>query len=654
MNPNLFKLQPLHWSALALASAIAPHMGWLPLWETASIVMLVLTKLTLNHLKLSMPRWLLVGLCLILTIAIWLDFGTISGRGPGIALLVVMLGLKFVEGQQYRDHMLVIFLSYFVIATRLLIDQNLLLAVYLVSAVWLCTLALSSLQFNNGLMQRSRLCLRLILEAIPLTLLLFLLFPRMPGPLWGFHEQVQSGTSGLSDSMTPGRISQLTKNPSVAFRVKFDTSPPLHKQLYWRGPVLSIFDGETWRMGAPPTSNAAVNSQVWGSAIGYTVTMEPHHRDWVFGLEMVLEAAPKTKLNTELQLLSEQPINTLRQFKLKSFQNYRLQTHLSEQQRQYYLRYPQHSNTRTLALGQQLAQEALNQNEKVSNGLGFYLQQPFRYTLQPPLLGLHAMDEFLFETQAGFCEHFAGSFTLMMRAAGVPARVVTGYLGGEMNSLGEYMIVRQSDAHAWVEVWLEDSGWLRIDPTATVSPERVESGLSAAFPDSGQLPLMTSFDAGFIRDIGLAWDAINNGWNQWVLGYGKKRQLELFRTLGFDSHSLIKPVLLLIASMGVLLLIFAVLPSYLLRKKYKFKWQEYYAIFCRKLRRAGLNKSGYSGAKEFSNQAQQRFPNHAKKIALISDLYMQLEYGPVFDNKRLQNLKIAVLGLRIKRRDACV
>ena len=261
--------------------------------------------------------------------------------------------------------------------------------------------------------------------------------------------------------------------------------------------------------------------------------MQPHGRRWIFALDVPTSIPPGTQLTRDLQLLDREPLVAVKRYSLSSYPLYQTSAQLHPLERALALRLPQAQNPATRALGVRFAAEATGPAEIVSDALTYLRERPFVYTLSPPLLGENPMDEFLFSSRRGFCEHFASSFVVLMRAAGVPARVVTGYMGGELNEIGDYLLVRQSDAHAWAEVWFPERGWVRVDPTAAVAPTRIESGIQQALSDLDDLPLLIRADARFLRNAALVWDSLNNRWNDWVLGYGPEFQKRLFGSMGF-------------------------------------------------------------------------------------------------------------------------
>jgi transglutaminase-like putative cysteine protease len=404
------------------------------------------------------------------------------------------------------------------------------------------------------------------LKALPLTAVLFVLFPRLDNPLWGLPRDAFTQGTGLSNSMAPGGISRLLQSQAIAFRVRFEGRPPDNASLYWRGPVFGRFDGRTWsplaqRLAA--TTPLLVNAEQ-ASAIDYTVTLEPNNRDWLFMLEMPArvpeDASLQPRMTSQGQLLAVRPITARTRYEARSFTRFAFGLNETALSLQDWLSLPPGFNPRALQFAADLrdrlpasdsADPRSGDAQRVRAVLDHFRDGGFRYTLEPPLLGRDSVDEFLFETRLGYCEHFASAFVVLMRAMGVPARVVTGYQGGELNPVDGFLTVRQSDAHAWAEVWLAGRGWVRIDPTSVVAPVRIEQGQRELARQAGAGPLFSiGADALWVRAVRrmrLNWEALENSWNQWVISYSAQRQMFLLERLGFDPDWRVLGVLLALA-----------------------------------------------------------------------------------------------------------
>ena len=420
----------------------------------------------------------------------FVSYRTFNGIAAGSAFLVLMAGVKLLETRSARDLTVLIFISYFLQFAVLLRSQNLMQLPLLLICALVSTGAL--MRVHKGALPESYGTTlwrtgAMFLQALPLAALLFVLFPRLPGPFWGIAA-AQSGRTGLDDEMTPGDVSDLSASGEVAFRVRFDGRIPPPVQRYWRGPVLHEFDGRSWRR--PPAQFFHEQPvRFLGAPLDYQITLEPHDRHWILALDLPAEWPRNAAFRSyDFQLISQRALTDVASYRLRSYPSYVAGTELSTAMRRRDLQLPPEGNPRSVALGRELAARHGNSRDVVRELLQMFRDHDFVYTMRPPLLAANAVDEFLFVTRRGFCEHFASAFTVVMRAAGIPARVVTGYQGGEINPLGGYLVVRQSDAHAWSEVWIDGAGWVRVDPTAAVAPDRIERGLLGAVAADEPVP----------------------------------------------------------------------------------------------------------------------------------------------------------------------
>ena len=533
---------------LVISWLVLPQVGHLPLWCTLLAAALVLWRAGLALKARALPsRWWLFALLLLTLVATYATHKTLLGREAGVTLIVVLLALKTLELRARRDAFVVFFLGFFTLLTNFLDSQSLLTAAAMLLGLLGLLTALVNAHMPVGkppLLLAARTAGSMALLGAPIMLVLFLLFPRL-APLWGLPADASSARSGLSATMQVGNIAQLALDDSIALRIRFDAATPPGAALYFRGPVLSDFDGHVWRPQRtqfPAQLNLASELQVTGTPVTYEVTLEPNHQPWL----LVLDATPAppqvvgfaVRQATDLQWLSDRPVTKLLRYRVQSYLDYRHGPLQPVAGLQAYRSLPPGFNPRTRQLGEQLRREAHADDNAalVQTVLQQLRSGGYRYTLEPGLSGQHSADEFWFDRKQGFCEHIAASFVILMRAAGVPARVVTGYQGGEQNALDGYFVVRQSDAHAWAEVWLNGRGWVRVDPTAVVSPARVGSlqrlqAQQAAIASA----LLGRFSPGLALRLRAAWDAVNNSWNQWVLSYSQERQFDLLRSIGFSS-----------------------------------------------------------------------------------------------------------------------
>ncbi len=638
----------VRWLLVALGVAFLPHLSHLN-----PVVGMACLAAGLWRWQACRRGWPLPGkaLRLGLTMAalglVYLSYGTVLGRDAGTALLALMLGLKLLEMRRPRDAGLVVALAYFLTVTLALYSQALPLLLYQGLALLLITASL--LQLHHGDrpaapgMLLGRAC-RMLLQALPVMLVLFLLFPRLPGPLWG-GAQGSSGSGGLDDSMSPGSISELGQSDAVAFRVEFEGEIPDNSLLYWRGPVLWYTDGRGWRAAAPGRPPAALpipRLMLRGEGVRYHVTLEPQRRRWLYALDLPTLIPPGSHRSADLLLLSNRPVDQVTRYTTASHLHYRTGP-LSAEARRRALQLPPDLNPRARALG--AAWAAAGQGRAVvRQALAYFREQPFHYTLKPPLLqGTDPVDQFLFQTRRGFCEHYAAAFTVLMRAAGIPARVVTGYQGGELNPVGHYLIVRQRDAHAWSEVWLKGEGWVRVDPTAAVAPQRIERGIDSVLEPELQAGLSAGGTLTPLwQRLRYGMDALDNGWNQWVLGYGPQLQQQLLARWGLGTW----PARAL-ALMAGLSLAMAAAAFWLWRRRrvHPDALAEAYRQFCRKLARRGLARRPSEGPLDFADRIMRARPD-LEEVLGISRLYAALRYGPAPRSASLEELRRRIRRFR--------
>lgn len=649
---------------LALATLVLlPHVDHLSSWLSVTSGCVLLWRGWLWHRQLPLPhRYLLAALTLAGCAGIALDMRGLFGRDNGVALLTLLLALKVMESRQRRDALAVILLSLFLLLTHFFYSQSIPTALWLL--LTLTVLVATLLRLFGDARQPVQASLRqagsLLLQALPFLLVLFLLVPRVNGPLWGQPAPAQSQT-GLSDQMSPGSVSNLIRSGAIAFRAEFHTPPPPQHDLYWRGPVFDQFSEGVWQAsGLMPSTLQALSIQPVQALVTYTLTLEPHNQRWLLPLGLPTQLLPGTSLTPDAQFQRREPVRERLRLTLTTAPGYRFNARgehpLFLQQA---TQLPPDGNPRSRALARQWLAETPAPAALAERILRHFRQQPFHYTLQPPLLGADSVDEFLFDTRQGFCEHYASSFVFLLRAAGVPARVVTGYQGGEWNPLDQTLVVRQSDAHAWAEVWLAGEGWVRYDPTSAVSPERVEQGIAAALPEGDALPFAARVDLGWLTGLRQQWEAANHRWNRWVLGYNPERQKEFLSLLGLDTdwRSL---VALLTSLCGAVLL--TLLGWQLWRWRHPqqrdpvlLAWQ----AWCRQLGRHGIHHQPWEGPAALARRCaeeQPDFPALAANASTAATSYITLRYAappdPQARRRALQQLRQSTLALKKLRRPA--
>lgn len=609
--------------------SIAPHIVNLPLWVSV-LVIIALGWRTLENLGFFGPlsKWILIPLVLFGGVGVFAEYWTIVGRDAGLALLTVMTSFKILESRTHRDLLILIFLCYFLIATHFLFSQSIFTAVLMLVTLIVITATLITLnQRNDDVAIKDRLISssKMVGMSIPLMLVLFILVPRVSGPLWGITNEQRGGITGLSDHMSPGEISNLIRSNEVAFRVDFKDEIPPQNLLYWRGPVMPAFTGRSWRQ----TNRKRLGELrliASNEATEYTVTLEPNGEHWLLALDMPTHLVKDSFITADYQLTSVKPLNDLKRYTLKSSLKYQIGFNEGEDYFELTSHYPENSNPRTIAFGQQLAAQYQNKEDIVEHVLRMFREQEYIYTLNPPLLRGDVVDEFLFESRRGFCEHFAGSFALIMRAAGIPSRIVTGYQGGEYNSVGNYLIVRQSDAHAWTEVWLADKGWVRIDPTAAVSPSRIERGIDDALSDEISSFRIQNKNPLFGQLL-YSWDNIQHGWNDWVVNYDENKQRRFLRDLDLGIDNAGDMVITLV------ILLFGVSGSFWLISWYRerpgkpAKYEIYFRRFLKKMARKGFDKSGAEDNRRFLKRIRKSDIDQREEIGKIINLYNAIKYG---------------------------
>lgn len=638
-------LASLPWTLAALGVSLAPHVPYLPLWITGASIFCGAWRYLIERRRRPLPSpWLRAALALVGFLGVLFAYSTVSGVGPGSALLAIMASLKLLETRQRRDQFVLLFISVFLVMSSLLREQYLWSLPYLVISVlfimtaWLRTSATREESAGDSIRSGGRL----LLYATPLAIAMWILFPRIATPFWAVPIDTSGGVTGLSDNMSPGDVTSLSQSGAVAFRVTFSGEIPEPKDRYWRGLVLTQFNGRSWSGGEPLFGDYDRDLEFYGDPIRYRITLEPTRQQWVFALDMPYTwDLPRTQRVQNQQLARVRPIDQRVAYNAISYTQYRTKQALRMPFRDWYLRLPAGSNPKTARLARELHRSAGSDTAYIQAVLRKFHDEPYFYTLEPPPLGAEPVDRFLFDTRRGFCEHYASAFAVLMRAAGIPARIVLGYQGGELNPLGGYMIVRQSDAHAWTEVWLDDTGWHRIDPTAAIAPERVEvPDDDASYGATGAAWVLSAPSALWHR-LGLTIDAINAKWNDWILGYGPEKQTRFMRWLGMDNPGWRQLLLTLVASViGLVALI-----SMFLTLRYRPPQKDRAALLYRRFV-AKTHVVPHVGETpvRYATRAAVASPVPAAKIERITAAYLHARYGPT-DPTALRRLELAVSDL---------
>jgi transglutaminase-like putative cysteine protease len=626
------------WLIAQLAVVLAPLLRALPLVTCAVFGVLLLWRTLLWVRRAPLPGKWVLGLTgvatLLVTLALAMRTGGNIGRDLSVALLGAFLVLKLMESHTVRNGVLVTQLCCFLLLSQVLFDQPPWLAASMLATVALLLrnwLVLLHPQARTRV-SPARVLTRLVLMGLPCAAVLFFLFPRLDHPLWRLPQAADTATSGLSDRMAPGSVGQLILSDDLAFRADFAGAPPPLDTLYWRGLVLWRFDGQAWTAASmrqrPAAEGVPDSADAAGSAadmVDYNITLEPTRQRWLFALDrgVSIDARDGIRRSIDGEFVSTQVLDQRMRYHARSRLPGRRGADdagpLDPLTWQLALALPP-GNPQARSLAAQWAD--LPPAERISAALKLFGRAPFAYTLEPEPLQDQQIDDFLFRTHRGFCEHYAGSFVFLMRAAGVPARVVVGYLGGEVNAVSGDIIVRQSDAHAWAEVWLDGRGWVRVDPTAAVAPQRVERGLAAAVPAS-EFRSRRAEEPAWLRNVRWGLDGLISGWNRWVLGYDRSRQARLFAWLGLDAAD---PRAVLWGVSGLVLL--AALPLLWQPRKPKpdpvqAQWQR----LCDRLARHGCPRAPAEGPMAYAERAAAHFPHAAQAIREAAAGYVALRYG---------------------------
>ena len=630
MSDASYRLVP--WTLAALLLCALPHALNLPLHIFALMIGLLILRFIMHKKVLRMPpNWLkysMAGVCVVVVLA---TFHTITGALAGGALLLCMATIKTYEMNTLRDHTALILAAFFIVTSYILDNNAIWVGFYVFIASGLCVFVLLKISAptvdNQLLFKKAKL---FFIYGLPLSIALFILFPRIPGPLWGVPNSAGKATTGISDSMSPGMISDLVKSDALAFRVKFLGKEPNRGQLYWRGPVLHNFDGLKWsafRYNASIRSSEENNQFENPEDINYEVILEPHNQHWLYTLDFAQKLPDQAWLKIDYQVSRSRKISKVTRYSASSnlsdfdngnrFRSKRLQ--------EVDLALPDNTASKTRELAQEWRKKYETEEEIVQAALQMFNQGLFSYTLRPKLLDLtNSVDDFLFNTKEGFCEHYASAFVVLMRAAGIPSRVVTGYLGGEKNYLNGYYRIKQSDAHAWAEVYYKNTGWTRVDPTGAIAPERIEQNLESALPDEN-LGGFFSGNTFFLR-LENSWYALNTAWFDWVLDFDQDKQMDLMKKLGFKAPDWRATVYILVGGVLTGVIFISFLYWRQSRNVIKEPIQKLYVRFLQILEKDGLTIDSSEGPQELSERASKQFPSKANAIQEFLNTYIDARY----------------------------
>jgi len=617
----------------ATGLVLLPHIGHLPLPVTLFLFAALGWRLASLRLPRLQPgRWLLIPITLAGGYLVYSQHHTLLGRDAGVSLLSVMLVLKTLEVRKRRDLTVTVYIAYFVIVTQFLYNQSFSLLLYLLAMLIAHTsllLAIQRITPASSPFDAYKKTFRITLQALPIALILFILFPRLSHPLWNFGYDA-SAVTGLSERVSPGTISQLSQSSEIAFRVSFQQVAPPQEQRYWRALVLWDTDGFSWftdhdRGFSDNASRLIPDSD----PVEYTLFLEPHRQRWLYALDMPAVSHSGAELTADFRLQARKPVDRPLQYKGLSFTEYHFDA-LPSGQRERALQLSGNITSRQRNLVRTWLSAGNDPEAVVQQALDYFRRQPFVYTLSPPRYQDNPVDQFLFESREGFCEHYASAFTQLMRLAGIPARMVVGFQGGEFNRVGDYYAIRNYDAHAWSEVWLDPQGWVRVDPTAAVAPERVRLAIQPGRSAIGTPVRFIGDRAGFLgaafQQLGMALDAAEVNWRLWVLGFSKEQQFDLMREFGLDF--------LFSAGWGLvtLALIFCILALNALRLVWQGRIRQaaesaLYSRFCQRMAAIGLPRRPSEGPLDYSRRIARQRPDLAPQVQAITRLYIGLRYG---------------------------
>jgi transglutaminase-like putative cysteine protease len=629
----------LQWASAAFVAGALLVVDRVPAWTPVAALFFVAWRLLAARRSLRLPGTIARSLiALVLVAGVVVRFHTLNGLSAGTALLILMGAVKLMETRAQRDQFIVVGAAVFLLLAACLDRQSLLRApLYLIHA-WLCCAALAVIAYAPTVESTTKparfdnraatlLAGRSLVFALPLAIMLFMFFPRLPGAFWAIPRSDEART-GLSDTMSPGSIANLTASYEVAFRAHFDGRPPPPEQRYWRGPVLHEFDGYTWRR----TSRSLAGMQplkYLGPEYRYRIALEPSAQRWMFSLDTATGSpGPRVFFTYDYQLVSSEPVTEVTNYSLVSHTSTRATAELSTLGRRDDTKLPYNRNPRSRELALKLRNAAASDGAYVDSVLNFFRTGGFAYTLTPPRLGPDSVDDFLFDTRLGFCGHYASAFVSLMRAGGVPARVVTGYQGGEWNPIGNYFIVRQSDAHSWAEVWLDNRGWTRVDPTGVVEPARLSRGILDILPNAVSGPARFVWSNPWLSALLQRWDAVNTWWNDRVVKFNYADQLRLLERLGFKSPGAQE----LGWAFGAGLIGWFLWITWQVGRggprTRPDKLARAYASLCRKLDRAGVGREPYQGPLEFANEISLRRPDLTPNVGPLLLRYAELRFAP--------------------------
>lgn len=652
----------LYWLLLSLPTSLLPQWDRLPFWLPIAVLLVCLWRMPPVVRRIRLPGTLVRLILVVAGVAgVFREYHTLIGPDAGVSFLIVLAAMKMLEVRNARDAHVGIVLGYFVLGMNFLFGQTLGLTFFVGMVSVMLTAALLSLHqagSRRGVWRTLRPALSLFAQAIPVMLVLFVLFPRLP-PLWTLSLSGSHARTGLSDSMSPGEIAQLSQSSEVAFRVEFQGDAPPKHQLYWRAVVMDSFDGSAWKLSAWLEDQAG--SAVWADSkppldwrsqrvsrsddqpYRYRVIMEPTDRPWLFSLVYGESSTAGVGVTQDFRLIARKPVYSRMEYQVTSDMAAVLDADLSVSDARTNLVLPPQGNNKARNMALAWRQQATSDTAYIDRLLGWFSREKFSYSLEPPLLGEDRIDDFLFNTRTGFCEHYASAFVFMMRAAGIPARVVTGYQGGERGAAGDYLIVRQLDAHAWAEVWLEGRGWVQFDPTSAVAPERVQRGMAQM---AERRDVWGNSQAAALKYNSYRWlagvrqwaDYVNYAWYKNVLQYNSEAQDGLMERWLGDRSTYTR----ILVMAGAVVAILAVISGLLLwgrTRRPLHPADRIYLGVCERMAKKGLVREPGEGAWAYGQRVGVAMPERRQALEAFAATYVRLRYQESDAGKQAELLK---------------
>uniref|UniRef100_Q0HVL0 Transglutaminase domain protein n=1 Tax=Shewanella sp. (strain MR-7) TaxID=60481 RepID=Q0HVL0_SHESR len=649
--------QTLFWLLLTNIAVLSPLFDKTTPWTLGICAICLVWRVGIYVGKVAKPpRYLVTSLAIGAAITLALVSGEIGLLNALVNLLILGYALKYIEMRSVRDVRAVVIVGYFLIALTFIDHQSMLNTVHLIGVTIINTCVLVTLyQSKHNWQHTAWIGAKLLLQSVPLALLLFLVLPRF-APLW-LVPNMKEAQTGLSDTLSVSDISKLTRSSALAFRVSFTEARPIQAELYWRALVLEDYDGQTWRQDVgikqiqkdalffPPSRpdparqlSAAMTDETGSHApqrYDYQVIVEPSHQPWLFGLDVAYSQDEKVINLPDYRLYSLRNVDQRLGYSARSWPKAQMDLKLTAKQRQINLKLPEGTNPKTLALAAEFKANYPEPQQRLLAMMGYFNREPFFYTLTPPPIGPQQVDDFLFENKAGFCAHYASAFIFMARATGLPARMVTGYQGGEYNPQADYLSVYQYMAHAWAEVWLENEGWVRFDPTAMVAPNRIEQGFDAEFsPEQSYLQESPFSSLRFktmpwLNELRQRFASLDYYWSLWVLGFNQERQNKVLSgILGDVTKTKVAVFMSVCISLIGLYIAYSV-------GLFRFKREQdpisaKYQRICQRLSKFGIVRPAHLGPNAFAAKLidthQQQSPEFCRDFDTLTQSYVALKY----------------------------